>query len=132
MPEAVWAYDFACNLSLDAIQTAFNAAGSWQWRPQAPGQPGKECRRSALEPDLPIATATATTSSAGPNHMEGLGNTGSAQCMNIPEMGFSSWTVSVLSAVTKLSLKSVHKARSHGSRSRWCFVVCSGRSKPRA
>ena len=33
MPEAVWAYDFACNLSLDAIQTAFNAAGSWQWRP---------------------------------------------------------------------------------------------------
>jgi hypothetical protein len=33
MPEAVWSYDFVCNLSLDAIQTAFNAAGSWQWRP---------------------------------------------------------------------------------------------------
>ena len=28
MPEAVWAYDFACNLSLDAIQTALNAANA--------------------------------------------------------------------------------------------------------
>ena len=33
MPEAVWAYEFACNLSLDAIREAFNAAGSWHWRP---------------------------------------------------------------------------------------------------
>ena len=33
MPEAVWAFEFACNLSLDAIREAFNAAGSWHWRP---------------------------------------------------------------------------------------------------
>jgi hypothetical protein len=33
MPDTVWAYDFVRHLSLDAIRDAFNAAGSWQWRP---------------------------------------------------------------------------------------------------
>jgi len=30
MPE--WAYDFKSRLSIEAIGTAFNEAGPWQWR----------------------------------------------------------------------------------------------------
>jgi hypothetical protein len=32
MLKAYWAYDFACEQSLDAIAAAFNAAGPWQWQ----------------------------------------------------------------------------------------------------
>ena len=31
MLKAYWAYDFACDQSLEAIVAAFNAAGPWQW-----------------------------------------------------------------------------------------------------
>ena len=30
--KAAWAYDFACDQSLEAIGTAFNAAGPWRWQ----------------------------------------------------------------------------------------------------
>lgn len=28
---AYWAYDFACDLSMEAMLAAFNAAGPWRW-----------------------------------------------------------------------------------------------------
>ena len=31
MPKAYWAYDFACDLPIEAILAIFNAAGPWQW-----------------------------------------------------------------------------------------------------
>jgi hypothetical protein len=31
MPKAYWAYDFACDLPIEDILAAFNAAGPWQW-----------------------------------------------------------------------------------------------------
>src|SRR5262245_37296001 len=32
MLKAYWAYDFACEQTLEAIVSAFNAAGPWQWQ----------------------------------------------------------------------------------------------------
>ena len=51
MPDAVWAYDFVCDLSLDAILAAFNAAGSWHWRPVDSDRYGDYlvCRPEAYE-----------------------------------------------------------------------------------
>jgi hypothetical protein len=31
MKKACWAYDFACDRSMQDVRTAFNAAGPWQW-----------------------------------------------------------------------------------------------------
>src|SRR4051794_28341011 len=34
MLKAHWAYDFACDRSIEAILAAFNEAGPWHWEPR--------------------------------------------------------------------------------------------------
>jgi hypothetical protein len=34
MLKAYWAYDFVCDRPIEAILTAFNQAGPWQWEPR--------------------------------------------------------------------------------------------------